>query len=322
MATGQIVQWNHRGDSLYHSLQAMLSMKLTRNSILQSSYTWSHNLATTTLSYGGTAQVVSDTYFSPANRGNADFDRRHVFNLSLVYNTSSLQGHNGFVQGVFGSWELGSILNFASGPAVTVNGTTVSMVCPSQAQLPNCNLPSTDPNYVAPVGLGNPWGVTNAQQFGARPSVVANVNCQVGSSYQWLNQSAFTVNGFQLGGYPNAGPGQCAGPGTADADVSAMKNWNLPFKGKHFFTEGAKLQFRLELFNLANHPMFRFTNHNLGFTALGTADGTPNGAVTGYIDDNHVLQGTTLQKGSTLGQPPFLNNIGNREIQYALKFIF
>ena len=139
---------------------------------------------------------------------------------------------------------------------------------------------------------------------------------------QWLNQDAFTVNGFQLGGYPNSCPGQCAGPGTANADVSAMKNWSLPLKGKHLFTEGAKLQLRIEMFNLTNHPMFRFNNNHLAYTAYGTADGSATGTVTGYIADDHTLQGTNLQKGSNLGQSPFLYNIGNRLIQYALKFIF
>ncbi|ABF39913.1 Cna B-type protein [Candidatus Koribacter versatilis Ellin345] len=317
LTTGQITQWNHRGDSIYHSLQAMLSTKLTRNSILQSSYTWSHNISTTTLGYVGTSTAVPDSYNSAANRGNADFDRRHVFNLSLVYNSPALQGHNMFVKGVAGGWELGSILNFSSGPAITVNGLSVSNLCPSQAQLADCNA-----GTVPLIGVNNPWGVSNAGQYGARPSVVSNVACNTGSSSQWLNQSAFTANGFPLGGYPNSGPGQCAGPGTANADVSAMKNWNLPIHGKHFFTEGAHLQFRFELFNLANHPMFRFNNNHLTYTATGYANGATSGPVNGYIADDGTIQGTSLVQGSTLGQPGFLNNIGNREIQYALKFIF
>jgi hypothetical protein len=37
---------------------------------------------------------------------------------------------------------------------------------------------------------------------------------------------------------------------------------------------------------------------------------------------NGVVQGTTLKAGSTFGNTPFSSNLGNREIQYALKFIF
>jgi hypothetical protein len=322
MTTNQITEWNHRGDSTYHSLQAMFSTKLGRSSIIQSSYTWSHNISTTTLGYVGTSTAMPDTYNSKANRGNADFDRRHVFNISYVYTFSTLAGHNGFVRGVAGGWETGSIFNFASGPAVTVSGS-LSNVCPSQAQLSGCNQPALlpdgktkNPLFVATFG-GNPWGVANAGQFGARPNVTGN--CMQGGSLQWLKQSAFTFNGFPLGGYPNAGPGQCAGPGTADVDLSFSKNWELPLKGKRFFVEGAKLQFRFEIFNLTNHPMFRFNNTNLTYAATGVDS---NAVVTGYVAPDNTIQGTQLVKGSTLGQPPFLNNIGNREIQYALKFIF
>jgi hypothetical protein len=174
------------------------------------------------------------------------------------------------------------------------------------------------------LGIGNPWGVANAGQFGARPNVTSQ-HCNTGNSFQWVNQAGFTFNGFPLGGYPNAGPGQCPGPGTRDLDLSISKNWNLPIKGKHFFTEGAKLQFRIESFNLFNHPMFRFNNTNLSYAATGEPGGTnANGSptVTGFVSPQNTVEGTVLTKGSAFGKPPFLNNLGNREIQYALKIIF
>ena len=65
-----------------------------------------------------------------------------------------------------------------------------------------------------------------------------------------------------------------------------------------------------------DHPMFRYgsssldSNVNLHFVGSG-----------GQIV-NGVVQGTTLQAGSTFGNTPFSSNLGNREIQYALKLIF
>ena len=321
MTTSQITQWNHHGDSIYHSLQAMFSSKVGRNSIIQSSYTWSHNISDTTLGYVGTSTALSDTYNTRVDRGNSDFDRRHVFNVSLVYNTPALQGHNAFVRGAAGGWEVSGIYDYATGPGITISGS-VGAVCPTQAQLPNCNLPSTDPAYVAPIGIGNPWGVANAGQFGARPNIT-NVPCTTGKSFQWVNQGAFTFNGFTLGGYPNAGPGQCGGPNTSDFDMGISKNWALPLKGRRIFTEGAKLQFRFESFNLFNHPMFRFNNTNLSLGATGTQT-NPDGSVTvtGFVSPTNTIEGTNIVPGSHFGQPPFLNNLGNREIQYSLKLIF
>jgi hypothetical protein len=161
--------------------------------------------------------------------------------------------------------------------------------------------------------------------------------CNLGESAQWLNPAGYTANGFALGGYPNAGAGQCAGPGLNDLDFSFNKNWQLPVrKGTLFFSEGLRLQFRLEFFNALNHPMFRFNGTNQTYAAWGTTDGGPpttaNGNavsaanpyinLSGYIGSGNVVQGTNLQQGSQFGQPKFLSNLGNREIQYALKFIF
>jgi hypothetical protein len=72
----------------------------------------------------------------------------------------------------------------------------------------------------------------------------------------------------------------------------------------------------LEFFNLFNHPMFRYgsssgdSNANLNFVGSG-------GTIV-----NGVVTGTTLKQGSSFGDTPFSNNLGNREIQYALKVIF
>jgi Carboxypeptidase regulatory-like domain len=315
----QLTQWQHRGDSIYHSLQAMFSTKPSRNSIVQASYTWSHNIADTTLSYGGTSTIFADTYNPRAGRGNADFDRRHVFNISMVYNLPSLQGHNALVKGTAGGWEIGTVYSYATGSFLTIGGLTVDHLCPSQAQLAGCNNGS-----VALIGVGNPWGTTNAGQFGGMPNTVKDQPCSLGKSGQWLNPQGFTANGFPLGGYPNSGTGQCAGPGLDDLDLSFNKNWQLPVrKGTLFFSEGLRLQFRLEMFNAFNHPMFRFNNTNQTFAANGcTAGDCSTGPIVGYIGPNNTVQGTTLLKGSHFGLPQFLSNLGNREIQYALKFIF
>jgi hypothetical protein len=311
---GQITEWGHRGDSIYHSLQAMFSTKLGRNSTVQSSYTWSHNIATSTLDYVGTSTALPDTYNSAANRGNANYDRRHVFNFNLVYNLPTMASYNQLLRGVAGGWEAGSIFNYASGSALTISGS-VGGICPSQAQLAACNA-----GTVATTGF-NPWGVNNAGTFGARPNTIFSQPCNLGSNTQWLNPAAFTYNGFKIGGYPNAGSGQCPGPGVEDMDFSLMKNWVLPFKGKRIFTEGTKLQFRIEAFNLFNHPMFRFNNNGntISYNATGTL---PNGKVVGFLAPDNTIQGTVLGSGTTFGKPPLLSGIGNREIQYALKFIF
>jgi hypothetical protein len=159
----------------------------------------------------------------------------------------------------------------------------------------------------------DPWGILGdgaTQQFGVRPLRTGQPCFK--DSLHWINRDAFTFNGYVLGQAPQSGIGQCPGPGIQDVDFSLNKNWSLPV---HLFGENPRMEFRMEFFNLFNHPMFRFggssadSNSNLSFLATG-------GQVV-----NGVIQGTTHPNGS-FGSTPFLSNLGNREIQYALKFVF
>jgi len=277
----------------------MYSARWGKTSVFQTSYTWSKNIATTTLGYIGTSTAVPDSYNSRANRGLADFDRRHVYNASLVYTLPALQGQNSFLRSVAGDWETSTVINVATGPHLTISGGVNNIVV------------GHDPVSGLPVmaSPGNPWGVANAGQFGSRPNVTGS-SCTTSDRLQGINPAGFTFNGFVLGGLPNAGPGQCAGPGTADVDLAIDKNWNLPWHGGKFLGESSRLQFRLESFNLFNHPMFRYNNTNLSFQSNG-------GSLVG-----NTIQGTTLQSGSQFGHTPLASTIGNREIQFALKLIW
>jgi len=161
--------------------------------------------------------------------------------------------------------------------------------------------------------------------------------CHVsGDRTQWLNPKAFTWNGYKLGTFGNSGPGVCAGPPVDDVDFSIVKNWKM--------TERLKLQLRLEMFNMFNHPQFRFNGANLGYnvaSSLYQVDTTDSKGVlhpagsdggTYPVDASGApcrpnpttcvsIKGGALVS-SKFGQTQFSSQSGNREIQYALKFIF
>jgi hypothetical protein len=226
-----------------------------------------------------------------------------VFSSSLVYNLPGLEGRNGFLKGVAGGWETSTVVSLATGNALTITGQLNGDTC-----LTNCGL-NTQTNV-----RKDPWGVNgNASQnhYSVRPLRVPGKSCFTGNNLQYINPNAFTMNGYVLGQRPTGGIGQCYGPNIRNVDFALDKNWGLPKVG-----ERVKLQFRLEFFNLLNHPMFRYgsssadSNANLNFVATG-----------GQIV-NGVVTGTTLQAGSSFGDTPNSSNLGNREIQYALKVIF
>ena len=324
-----MIQWNHRGDSIYHSLQTMFQTKFTKNSQFQASYTFSKNISDTTLAYVDTTTGLADTYNPRVGRGNADFDRRHVFNASLVYNLPGLDGHSWFLKGVFGNWETATIINVFSGTGLKIQNGNINAACyldvvtNSKGTTNDCNS-ATNPATGAAFGKysffsGNPWGIGNSAAASAAPNRDFNQPCHLsgGDRTQWLNPAAFTFDGFHLGGYPNTGVGACAGPGVQDVDFSIVKNWKIATHGLKFLGEKSTLQFRMEFFNLFNHPMFR--NTDINFKLNGGL--IQNGVYS--CNAGSVAGAASCTSGNTnFGVANTPSNIGNREIQYALKFSF
>jgi hypothetical protein len=314
-----MIQWNHRGDSIYHSLQTTFQTKLSRNSQFQTSYTWSKNLSDTTLAYVDTNTGIADIYNPRVGRGNSDFDRRHIFNASLIYNLPTLEHQNAFVKNAFGTWEMSTIVNLFSGAGLKIGGGVNNTCYMDAVAHPTGTTNDCGPNGKFAQFTGSPWGIGNSAVTSAAPNRDFSQPCHIsgGNPTQWLNIHAFTWDGFKTGGYPNAGPGSCSGPGVADVDFSILKNWSLPFHGAKMFGEKSKLQFRLEFFNLFNHPMFRATNStftsNGGVIKNGVYSCAANG-VPGATDCNGGI--------NSFGVASTPSNIGNREIQYALKLIF
>jgi hypothetical protein len=101
---------------------------------------------------------------------------------------------------------------------------------------------------------------------------------------QYLNPAAFAVP--PLGRFGNLGRGVIRGPGSQTWDISFAKNWTI--------RERYGFQFRAEMFNIFNHPIFNSI-------------------------DNILSSGTFGQ----LTRDPFASNYRTpREIQFGLKFHF
>jgi hypothetical protein len=268
----------------------MFSNKFQNNSMLQVAYTFSKNLGDTTFGYVGASTVFADNTNHRQNRGPVDFDRRHVLSATLIYNLPALTNSHAFVRQVAGGWESNTIVNYASGNALTIQGKN---------------------------GLGDASGTGTSGQFTGRPLRVYSQPCHLSNSPrgQWLNPAAFTWDGYQLGTFGNSAPGICPGPPVDNVDFAILKNWKT--------TERTKLQFRIEMFNVFNHPQFRFNGANLAYNVTGTIPVDASGADCRNAPFTCVaIKGGALAPGNTFGQPQFSSQSGNREIQYALKFIF
>jgi hypothetical protein len=97
------------------------------------------------------------------------------------------------------------------------------------------------------------------------------------------------------GSYGNAGLFSIRGPRAFFSDGAAMKNFSI--------TERVKAQFRMDVFNLFNHPVLGFSGNQGG---TGTCiDCSGNGQITDIEADS--------SPGSTTGM---------RQLEFALKFSF
>jgi len=224
-----LTYYTRNASSSYNALQALFNMRFTRNSIFQVAYTWSKLISDTQLI--DTPALNVDPYNPRASRGPDLLNRPQILVANMVYNLPTLQNRDKFVRGAFGSWEISTIVNLATGPSLT-------------------------PTINSIANLGDPSGTgSNSLE---RPMRVAGQPCRASGpdGRQWLNPNAYTMNGFELGKIGSSGVGICSGPGNSDVDFSLRKNFKL--------TERVRVQFQFDFFNLFNHPQYQASALNMG----------------------------------------------------------
>ena len=111
-ALGNITQAEGSGNSSYNALWVTARRRLARNLQFDASYTWSKSLDYSSFSTQGV--VVQDSFDFHGDRGLSDFDARHRFVLTALYEFPF--HHNRFVDG----WQLAAIVQSQSGNAFNV----------------------------------------------------------------------------------------------------------------------------------------------------------------------------------------------------------
>jgi len=96
----------------------------------------------------------------------------------------------------------------------------------------------------------------------ARPNVVGTIR-KVGKLSEWFDTSVFQAP--QYGFYGNASNGSVRGPGYTSANVSLYKTFPI--------RELVNFQFRVEAFNVLNHPNFNSVDTGLGSGTYGQING-------------------------------------------------
>jgi hypothetical protein len=109
---GNITQVEGSGNSSYNALWVTATRRLARHLQFDASYTWSRSLDYSSFSTQGV--VIQDSYDLAGSRGLSDFDARHRFVISAVYELP-FRG-NRLVDG----WQLAAIVQSQSGNPVNI----------------------------------------------------------------------------------------------------------------------------------------------------------------------------------------------------------
>jgi len=109
---GNITQVEGSGNSSYNAVWVTATRRLTNSLQFDASYTWSKSLDSSSFSSGGI--VIQNSYDLPGSRGLSDFDARHRFVGSLIYELP-FSGH-WLVEG----WQLATIVQSQSGNPVNI----------------------------------------------------------------------------------------------------------------------------------------------------------------------------------------------------------
>jgi Carboxypeptidase regulatory-like domain/TonB dependent receptor-like, beta-barrel len=109
---GNITEAGSAGNSSYNALWVAVNQRVARGLQFNASYTWSKSIDYNSFSSQGV--VVQDSYNLLGDRGLSDFDARHRFVFSAIYEMP-FKG-NQFVEG----WELAAIIQVQSGNPVNI----------------------------------------------------------------------------------------------------------------------------------------------------------------------------------------------------------
>ena len=216
--------------SNYNSLQVRLEKRYAHGLQFEAAYTYAHALDNASSASLGSVNNgdFQDQRFPNTNYANADFDVRHRFVLSYIYDLPFGRGRllardaHGLVNQIIGNWQLAGVFSAATGNYYT----------------------ATSINDITGGDCGGTVGY-----YCSRPNLVGNPNAAPCVPGTLFNTCAFEDN-TDLGTFGNAGRNIIKGPGYKTWDTSLVKQFPI--------SEQKRFEFRAEFFNVLNHVNYLF----------------------------------------------------------------
>jgi hypothetical protein len=307
----------YKGRSYYNSLQLQLAKRMSHGFQVQGTFTWGRSIDTSSATLAGDAfgnSISSLNYFDTRlTRGLSDFNVGRTMVINGIWDVPSPKSWTGPAHWLADGWELGTILTVSDGVPFTPTWGTGSDPAFTQSQddyaylnvlnTPGCKSltnPGHPDNYIKTQCFSIPTAPNlafwNTYCDPAPPSLGAAINPTNPSQPQLPALACFNLRGSQ-------GRNTLIGPGIVGLDFSVFKNNRITRISENF-----NIQFRVEMFNILNHPNFAPPGPGDGNTDIFDATGTP-------------LAPSASNPGGTAGVL-LRTTIPERQIQFAIKATF
>jgi Carboxypeptidase regulatory-like domain/TonB dependent receptor len=272
--------------STYNAFEAKLEKRFSQGLQFVTHFTYSHAYNYTDSYYAGSHAVAW---------GPVDFNRNRVWVFSTVYELpfgrgkTYLSNSSKALDYIAGGWQFSDTTNWSSGLPWTASFGE----CGSQQDIGQCRPNKGGSGSFSPsLGSLNPVTHTITYFTPLAPMALPDPNTlPVGTDACTLARPAsgpFVTPA--CGTIGNFGRNTFHGPGGFYSDASLSKKFRI--------TERVAAQFRMDAFNLFNHPVYAFSANNGAQTCIDCQGGN-NGKIT------------SLEGGTTM-----------RQLQFALRFDF
>jgi len=246
---GSITNQETSANSNYSSLQATVSKRFSKGFQFQSAYTYGHCI-------DNASGLRSNVRFgnTGADRGNCEFDIRHRYVLSYIWELPFGKGLTGVTGKLLSGWQVGGVTQFQTGTPFNITEPTDRSLSGAGADRPDFlggEVQFFDPRNVD-TSLGGPNRYFNGTGGGSATAATNPFFRRVGAG---------TTAALGAGRFGSLGRNVFHGPGINNWDFSVLKRTRV--------TEAQEVEFRAEFFNIANHAQFLNPNGSIGSPDFG-----------------------------------------------------
>ncbi|MFZ1087471.1 MAG: carboxypeptidase regulatory-like domain-containing protein [Terracidiphilus sp.] len=269
---GIAYETNSNQTSNYNALQVTFSQQVTKGVSFNGFYTFSKNLDSGVLNSSTPSSTSAEEDYDnlKVDKGNDDFDQRHVFSMSIIWESNYIDKSKKLLANALNGWHVSSIINLHT-------GTPFNILTGSDN---NQDGNTTDrPNLAAGANPFNTGTNRKSRSTLAADYFVANTPANTNIFWTPSPSQPTAPTGYVYCGYATAYPTACAGigPGGSDGSLRRMNYYSPGYRDvdASLFRDFSiydliKLQARAEASNVFNLVSLGAPNATLSSSAAGT----------------------------------------------------